>query len=622
MGRRRGRAKERAAPAAGRRPAAAGTAPRNDQVRIALICAVLAIAIIAVYAPTLRCDYVAYDDDVFVTDNSMVKAGLTAASIGWAITTSYSSYWHPLTWLSYELDNQLFGLNAGPEHVVNVALHLASTLLLFFVLLRMTGRTWRCAVVAAIFALHPQHVESVAWIAERKDVLSTFFAMLVLLLYVRYVSVPSLGRYLQMAFAFAAALLAKPMVVTLPFVLLLLDLWPLGRFTWPPDGRKLWRLFLEKTPLVGLSAIVSMVTYIVQKQNGAMSDYMPISERLAKATVSYVLYLGKAIWPVNLAVFYPYRPYGAAAVLASALALAAITALVFACARRSPWLVVGWLWFIGTLVPVIGIVQVGAQAIADRYTYFPMIGLAIAIVWTVAEAVKMRPVAQRAATAFAAVLLALFAVAAHAQAGYWKDSHTLFAHALAVTRDNYTMQGNMGIILGREGRSREAIDYFHKAIAMRPARAEAYAYLGRELLKSGTAQEAAGPLERAVQLNPRMQEAQADFGVALMTEGNLNGAREHLDEALRLDPTDADSQSNLCTVLQYMGRPAEAETHCREALRLRPGSPSWRMSLAVALASEGKRDEAVRELTAVLREHPDYADARRVLDQLQRGETR
>ena len=588
----------------------------------AVICALLVAATLAVYAQTFRFDYVAYDDDQFVTDNAMVKAGLSGAGFFWALTTSRAANWNPLTWLSYELDNQIFGLQPGPEHAVNVALHLASTLLLFFVLLRMTGRTWPCAIVAAIFALHPQHVESVAWIAERKDVLSTLLAMVVLLLYVRYAKVPSLGRYLPMAFAFAAALLAKPMVVTLPFVLLLFDFWPLGRFTWPPDRRKLGRLVLEKTPLLGMSAMVSIATYIVQKQNGAMPDYMPLTERLAKATVSYVLYLSKAIWPVDLAVFYPYTPYGAAAVLASALLLGGITALVFAWARRSPWLVVGWLWFIGTLVPVIGIVQVGAQAIADRYAYFPMIGLAIAVVWTVAEAVKMRPVLQRPANAFAAVALLVFAVGAHAQAGYWKDSHTLFAHALAVTRDNYTMQGNMGIVLGREGRSREAVEYFRKAIAMRPAGAEAYAYLGRELLKSGTPQEAAEPLERAVQLNPRMQEAQADLGVTLMAKGNLAGAREHVEEALRLDPTDADSQSNLCTVLQYMGRPAEAEPHCREALRLRPDSPSWRMSLAVALASQGKRGEAVRELTAVLRQHPDYADARAVLDQLQRGETR
>ena len=619
MARRRGQVKKRAAPAAARRPAATKTAPRTDRVKIALICAVLAAAILAIYAQTFRYDYIAYDDDVFVTGNAMVKAGLTAESVRWAITTSYSSYWHPLTWLSYELDNQIFGLRPGPEHAVNVALHLASTLLLFFVLLRMTGQTWRCAMVAAVFALHPQHVESVAWIAERKDVLSTFFAMLTLLLYFRYARVPSLGRYLMMVLPFAAALLAKPMVVTLPFVLLLLDLWPLGRLAWPPAGRKLWRLFIEKTPLLGLSAIVSVVTYIVQKQNGAMPDYMPISERLAKATVSYVLYLGKAIWPVDLAVFYPYSAYSATAALASAAVLATITALVLSQARRSPWLVVGWLWFVGTLVPVIGIVQVGGQAIADRYTYFPMIGLSIAVVWTVAEAAKARPALRRAANVFAAVVLALFVVVAHAQAAFWKDSHTLFAHALAVTRDNYTMQGNMGIILGREGHSREAIEYFRKAIALRPARAEAYAYLGRELLKSGAMQQATAPLETAVRLNPHMQEPQADLGVALMTEGNLEGAREHMEVALRLDPGDADTQSNLCTVLQYMGRPAEAEVHCRAALRLRPDAPSWRMSLAVALASQGKRDEAVRELTGVLREHPDYADARTVLDQLQRG---
>jgi len=620
MARRHGRSQERTPPSGAGRTPEAGERRRGLRIALAVICAILAIAILAIYAQTFHYDYVAYDDDEFIVDNAHVRAGLTPASAEWAVTTSYSSYWHPLTWLSYELDNQLFGLNAGPEHAVNVLLHLASTLLLFFALRWMTRRTWLSAIVAGVFALHPLHVESVAWIAERKDVLSTFFAMLLLLLYVRYAKAPSAGRYLQVAAVFGLALMAKPMVVTLPFVLLLLDFWPLGRIEWPLAWPKLARPILEKLPLLAMAAVVSTITYVVQKKNGAMAESIPLTERLGNALVSYVRYLGKTFWPANLAVLYPLHSEGALAVAASALVLAAITIVVVLRARRSPWLAVGWFWFVGTLVPVIGVVQVGSQAIADRYTYVPMIGLSIAVVWGVAEAVLARPRWEKAAGAAGGLALLVLAAMAYRQAEYWKNSFTLFEHALAVTRDNYIMQNNMGIVVGREGRSREAMDYFREAIALHPAYAGAYAHLGRELLKSGATHEATVPLERAVALDPGMEEAQADVGIALAAQGRLDEAKQHLEQAVLMKPEDAESQSNLCSVLQYLGRPAEGVAHCQEAVKLRPDSAASQLNLASALAAEGKRDDAIREARALLEKHPDYGPALAALDDWQRAE--
>lgn len=595
--------------------------PPRTGVLIAIICVILAVAILALYAQTFRFDYVAYDDDQFVYQNPMVIAGLSPAGLAWALTTTYAANWYPLTWISYQLDCQIFGLNPGAEHAINVSLHLANTLLLFFALLRMTKQPWRSALVAAIFALHPLHVESVAWIAERKDVLGTLFAMLMLLFYIRYVRAPSAGKYIYVALAFALGLMAKPMVVTWPFVLLLLDFWPLRRVGWPMELGSLARLSREKAPLFVMTAIGSAVTYLAQRNYGAVEslDYLPWSARVANILVSYLLYMAKAVWPVDLAAFYPSHPHDVEIVVASALVLIAITVAAVIRARLSPWLLVGWLWYLGMLVPVIGIVQVGWQAMADRYTYAPLVGLSIALVWTIADAVERSPLLQRGTIALSIVVLSILAVAAYRQAGYWKNSHALFEHALAVTSGNYVMENNMGLILGQEGQSAESMAAFHRAIAISPVYADAYANLGRELMVSGQMNEASPPLLRAIRLNPRLEDAQASLGVLLASEGKFGQAEQHLEEAVRLSPTDSYSQSNLCSVLQYLTRPAEAVAHCAEALKLQPDSPAARLNLASAFAAQGKRAEAIRELTTVLQKDPTYAPARAALDDLQRG---
>ncbi len=549
----------------------------------------------------------------------MVTAGLSGAGIAWALTTTYAANWHPLTWISYQTDCQFFGVNAGAEHAVNVALHLAGTLLLFFALLAMTGHPWRCALVAAVFALHPLHVESVAWIAERKDVLSSALAMLTVLLYVRYVRVPSIGKYIGVAIVFGLALMAKSMVVTLPFVLLLIDFWPLQRFAWPSGWLDLRPLLREKTPLFAMSAVASVLTYVAQRSGGAVAslDHLPLTARIANALVSYFSYMVKAVWPVDLTAFYPPHQHGAGMVLLATLVLAVITVGALMRARQSPWIIVGWLAYIGMLVPVIGIVQVGWQSMADRYTYVPLVGLSIAVVWSIADALASRLILQRVAAALSLVVLTTLAVTAWRQVGYWSNSHALFEHSLAVTEANYVMENNMGVVLGSEGRAAESIAAYRSAIAIQPDYADAWANLGREFLISGQTNEASRVLARAVELNPLLEAAQADLGVVLAAAGKFDQAETHLEEAVRLAPSDAESQSNLCSVLQYRARPAEAARRCTEALKLKPDSPAARLNLAGALAAQGHRDEAIRELNIVLRQHPDYAAARSALADLQ-----
>ncbi len=339
------------------------------------VCLLLTGAVVAIYGQTLGHGYVAYDDDQYVYENQWVKSGLTFSNAVWAFTTFFYANWHPLTWISYMLDSSWFGSNAGAPHLENAAIHLASGLLLFLALSRATRQFWRSAVVAAIFLIHPLHVESVAWISERKDVLSTVFEMLTVLLYFRYTTKPNPGRYLAVVAAFACSLLSKPMAVTLPFVLLLLDYWPLGRLNWPPAPSIAGRLLLEKAPLLAMTAVAAILTTVAQSSYGAVMSVksFPIPDRFANAVIAYVLYMGKFFWPAGLAVLYPARPPNSTDALLCLLLLAAITAAAWFWRKRKPYLAVGWLWYLGMLVPVIGLVQVGVQTMADRYTYVPSV---------------------------------------------------------------------------------------------------------------------------------------------------------------------------------------------------------------------------------------------------------
>ena len=553
-----------------------------------LICVLLALAILAIYAQTATYGYVAYDDDQYVYKNPWVQAGLTAYNIGWAFTTFFYSNWHPLTWISYMLDFSLFGSNPGAQHLVNVALHLASTLLLFFALTRMTRQPWRCAVVAAIFAVHPLHVESVAWISERKDVLSTFFEMLTLLLYVRYTAKPGTRSYLAVAAAFALSLLAKPMAVTFPFVLLLLDYWPLRRLDWPLKAAALRPLFMEKVPLLAMAAVASVLTFLAQRGYGAVVSLnrFPLPARAANAAIAYVSYMVKTVWPADLAVLYPARGPEFGSAVTALLILAALTWAALRWVKPRPYLAVGWFWYLGMLVPVIGLVQVGTQAMADRYTYVPMVGLSIAFVWTVADLVEHRP-ALRMVTAAATILaLVVLAVASYRQATYWKSSRTLFEHTLAVTTDNSIIQNNLGVIMAGEGNTVEAIKLYRKALATAPDYAEAHANLGHQLLNSGQLDQAQSSLTRALDLSPDLPLAEADFGLLLAARGEFEGARRHLERSLTLAPGDADNESNLCFVLTHLDRLDEAIAHCNTALRIKPGLANAQFNLSNALAAK------------------------------------
>jgi tetratricopeptide (TPR) repeat protein len=579
--------KKRKAPAAGppSRPKAApaATEPAVPARLLIIICALLALATIAIYAQTATHGYVAYDDDQYVYQNHWVKAGLTGANIAWAFTTFFYANWHPLTWLSYMLDFSLWGENPGAQHLENVAIHLASTLLLFLVFTRMTRRPWRAALVAAIFTVHPLRVESVAWISERKDVLSTFFDILTLLLYVRYVAKPALARYLAVVLAFALSLLAKPMAVTFPLVLLLLDFWPLRRIA----GR---RLIIEKLPLLALSAAASVFTFLAQRNFGAVVSLSRLSfaARAANAAISYVAYMGKSLWPVDLAVLYPQQSPDSGSAFIAAILLVAITALAWLWIQKRPYFAVGWFWYLGMLVPVIGLVQVGVQSMADRYTYLPMAGLSIAVVWTVADLVEGRRELQFAIGATTVAVLVAFAVVSFRQTGYWKTSRSLFEHTLAVTKNNHIIENNMGVILGREGNSKEAMALYKDALAIAPDYADAHANLGHELLKAGQFSDGEQQLTKALAGRPDLASAQGDLGVLMAARGQYEEARRQFERALAIHPDDADNESNLCFALTHLGRAEEAVAHCNAALRIDPNHANAKFNLGNAQAAEKK----------------------------------
>ncbi len=575
----------------------------------------------AIFGRTAGFGFVAYDDNKYVYENPVVRAGLKGANVAWAFKTFYFANWSPLTWLSYMTDVQLFGVNAGEMHAVNVLLHAMTAVLLFLALVRLTQQVWPCALLAGLFALHPLHVESVAWIADRKDVLSAFFAALTLFLYAGYAKAPSVLRYFAVALAFALSLMAKTMAVTLPFVLLLLDFWPLRRW-----GR---RAVLEKVPLIAMAAVAGVLTYFAQRDAAEVVavvdlEYLPFFARIASAAVTYVSYLGKAIWPANLAVFYPPHPPGAASALIALAILLAITAAAVRWVRRCPFLLVGWLCYLGMLLPTVGIVQqVAEQVEADRYVYLPLVGLFIAAIWTAASVLEKRPRWQRGATVCCVVWLAALAVAASRQTTYWANSRTLFEHGLAVTKGNYILAENLGVVLERkDGPSDESAALFRQAIAFKPSHAAAHASLGLELMRSGRLEEAKSELEEAVRLNPRSAVAQADLGVMFATEGNYEEGRRRLEESLRLDPLQPEALNNTCVILLRLGRAEDAAADCTQALKIRPEYTMARVNLARALAFQGRTSDAERELNAAMRDEPANATARQALDDLRAGRLR
>jgi tetratricopeptide (TPR) repeat protein len=530
-----------------------------------LICLSLAAVTLAVFWNVQFHDFILYDDLPYVVLNPHVQSGLTGGSIFWAVTTMEMSNWHPLTWLSLMLDYDLFRLNPVGYHWTNLLIHIAGTILLFSVLKRMTEDIWKSALVAALFAIHPLHVESVAWISERKDVLSAFFWFLTMGTYVRYTERPGTGNYLLVIAAFSLGLSAKPMLVTLPFVLLLLDIWPLRRLPVPftrsnktlPDavgsrGVTWLHALREKLPFFFLVALSSVVTYLAQMNWKAMPslEALPLETRMANALIAYVQYIVKMVWPADLAFFYPYAAWWSLWMVSGAvLLLAGMTILTMRIVERRPYLAVGWFWYLGTLVPVIGIVQIGSQAMADRYTYIPLIGLFIMIAWGVPSLMAKWRFRKRFLSGLSVAILSVLAVCSWQQVQHWKNSVTLFERALTVTARNYLAHNNLGVALFYEGRMEEAISQYAASLRIKPNLADARNNIGVALAAQGKYDEAVRHYREALHIRPDDAGIHNNIGVALAAQGKIDAAIDHYTQALRIRPDHEKARANLAAAL-------------------------------------------------------------------------
>jgi protein O-mannosyl-transferase len=573
------------------------------------VCVCLAVVTWVVFAQTLRYDFVNYDDPQYVYQNARISSGINFANVAWAFSHIHSENWHPLTTITHMLDCQLHGLNAGWHHFTNVLLHCLAVVLLFVALERMTGALWPSAFVSAVFAVHPLHVESVAWIAERKDVLSAFFFMLTLVAYLYYTRSPFVGRYLTVALAVVLGLMSKPMLVTLPFVLLLLDYWPLGRFKARRSNtrRRVLQLVLEKIPLIALSAVSSIVTFLAQRGAIGWTEQLPVSARISNALVAYVVYIRQMFWPAGLAVFYPH-PESRLPVWEISLALivlVGITAAAFVFRKQAPYFVTGWLWYLGMLVPVIGLVQVGWQGHADRYTYLPQIGLYIAVTWAVADLIRSWRFQRMALGVAALIVVSALSWRGWLQTSYWRDSETLFTHALAVTSNNDVALNNLGIIFLDKGQLDDAISKLEAAIDLRPENAPAHDNLAKALLKKGQVTEAMVHYRKFLELEPANVEARNTLGTALIQQGHVREALDQWQEALALQPENGNAASNLAWVFAT----------CPED-SIRDGTRAVELAEKAFRISGGKIPMIYRVLAAAYAESGRFADA---VETAQRG---
>ena len=558
-----------------------------------MVVLLLVGVVLIAYGAVWQFEFLNIDDDLYVTHNPHIQRGLSLDSVLWSMTAMEEANWHPLTWLSHMLDVQLFGLNPAGHHLTNLLLHMANVLLLFGVLQHMTGAVWRSALVAALFALHPLNVESVAWVAERKNVLSTLFWLLTMAAYIGYVRKPHWGRYLGMTGIFVLGLMAKPMLVTLPCVLLLLDYWPLGRLG--KDSKEFWerlpRLAAEKLPLFIPVAAISVVTIAAQSQAGALSSWegLPLGSRVANAVLAYGMGLKKMLWPMDLAIFYPHPGNSLAVwpVALAALLLVILSLGVWWQGRRSRYLVVGWLWYLGTLIPVSGLIQVGGQAMADRYAYVPLMGLFIILAWGTAElAQTLRlPKAWLPAAALCVVIVLIGAV--RLQLSHWRNSFTLFQHALETTQDNHMAHSNLGIAFLDKNDLDQAIDHFYKALEIKPTHAGVHTNLSIALRRKGRLDEALEHSIRSVQNNPDLAEAHNNLGISLFQKGRVEEALQEFRKALELKPDYTTCYYNLGVVLENQHRTEEAAESFRQALRLDPFHGQAQQRLTLLLEEAG-----------------------------------
>ena len=594
----------------------------KDDIKKDLVAALLLVAAVAVvYHNVYRFEFLNFDDDIYIVNNEHLKDGITPESLVWAFTAAYKSAWHPLTWISHMPVIGIFGMKAGPPHVVNAALHAANAVLMYLALSAATGSRRRSAFAAALFAVHPQHVESVAWVMERKGVLSAFFWWSTILAYVRYAKRPSVGGYAVVAALFTAGLCSKAMTVTLPFVLLLLDQWPLGRRSAdktppsdaadaPPSVRPV-RLVLEKIPLIALAAAASLITVMAQGEGHAIKsvDQFPMMMRIYNAMVSYVMYLAKALWPAGLSAVYPYHPEPWWRAAAAAAALACITFTVLASAKKRAYLAAGWLWYLGTLVPVIGLLQVGIQARADRYTYIPMAGIYIMAAWGIPEAFSSVRRRKEILAAASAAVLCILMVCSINQTDYWKNTRTLFEQAVGVTRDNITAQVNLGLALALSGKPQEALPHFAEAVRIDPGLPIARYNYGMTLSVLGRNAEAASQLAEAIRLDPSGAYARSRYGVTLAAAGRTDEAIREFEEALRLDPAIDDVLINIGLLHAGAGRLADAAGAFQRAVTRNPVDETALYNLGFMRAMQGRPEAAVRWFVRAVRAKPDYASA-------------
>jgi tetratricopeptide (TPR) repeat protein len=590
--------------------------------RAPLAVLLLLMCVFGLFSATLKNAFINYDDDVYVTDNFHVRPGLTWEGATWAVGSTEAGNWHPLTWFSHMLDCQMYGLRPWGHHLSNALLHTVNCFLLFVFFWKMTGAVGRSLFVTALFGLHPLHVESVAWVAERKDVLSTMFFLLTIITYVRHCKGLSSGKgagrgpgiggwYFLSVVLFLLGLMSKPMLVTVPFVLLLIDFWPLGRFR---VGEKLdWQVIWEKAPFVLLAGASCAVTFVAQRKGDAVESLMRLSlaDRVWNAVVSYSRYLGKLVYPGKLAVFYPHPGrWPTAIVVLSALLLAAITLAALAGRRRYPWLLFGWIWFLGTSAPVIGLVQVGSQSMADRYSYIPLLGIFVAVAWGGWEVARGWRVRALVLSMACTVVISWCVFFTWRQIGYWRNSGTLFNHALAVTKENAVAElhvGNFELI--NDGDLARAIGHLEESVRIEPNLVEAHSQLGVALYMAHRRAEAVRELEEAIRLKPNYAPAHFNLGVSFEGEGKSDAAIGEFREALRWKADYPEAHNGLGIALGQKGKLDESIREFEIALRMAPDVAGTHCNLGIVLAASGRREEAIQHFNTALRLHPHYQPA-------------
>jgi tetratricopeptide (TPR) repeat protein len=590
-----------------------------DVGKVVFIYIVLVLTTFIAYEPMRHNDFIDVDDLRYVTENPQVKAGITKDSIVWAFTTGHASNWHPLTWLSHMLDCQLFGLNPFWHHLTSLLFHTANTLLLFWIFKRMSGNIWASAFIAAVFALHPTHVESVAWAAERKDVLSGFFWMLTIAAYILYTEKPVKGRYFLVIVLFGLGLMAKPMLVTLPFVLLLLDYWPLKRFQSKEKRSSFFNLILEKMPLIMLIVVSSIITFLVQRKGGAISseDIMTFNIRVSNALVSYFRYIGKTIYPANLSILYLHQ-LGTMPLwkpIISFLALVLITIAVLYNLRKRAYLFTGWFWYVGTLVPVIGIVQVGFQAFADRYTYIPTIGISLIAVWGIEELLQKRRYREYIFGISAAVVLTALLISTRVQVSHWRDNIAIHEHSLSVTKDNYVLLDSYGLALLKEGRIQEAIEQFDKSLSIEPdlsgtraKRLFAYQALARNFVLEEEYEEAVKYYNRVLEIETNQPEIYNELAHTFSLQRKYEQAIVNYRKALKIEPDNAVSHANLAEIYNKQGNLEKAVEHYVTLLQTKPDFAVAHGQLGYIFAQQNKMEQAIKHYQEAIRIKPDWLE--------------